>query len=210
MSKPISAFLGVNNLQPSDKLNIVRGTTNYKVAFSVVSESLTLQSTVTTQGNIFNGNSQLVQTESDGKLPAIDGSQLLNIPGGGASLRVINNVTADNYPGGGASLRVINNVTADNYTVQASDLGKLIVFNNPGGNPVTLTIPAGLDVGFNFDVLHRKTSALITFVGSGGTTIYTASGTSPEVQIFDTLTSFVSFDTDEHLATSIYLEIPAP
>jgi hypothetical protein len=192
MSKPISAFLGVNNLQPSDKLNIVRGTTNYKVAFSVVSESLTLPSTVTTQGNIFNGNSQLVQTESDGKLPAIDGSQLLNIPGGGASLRVI------------------NNVTADNYTVQASDLGKLIVFNNPGGNPVTLTIPAGLDVGFNFDVLHRKTSALITFVGSGGTTIYTASGTSPEVQIFDTLTSFVSFDTDEHLATSIYLEIPAP
>lgn len=35
-----------------------------------------LQTTVTTQGNTFNGNSQLVQTTSGGKMPALDGSAL--------------------------------------------------------------------------------------------------------------------------------------
>ena len=34
----------------------------------------------TTQGNIFNGVSQLVQTDGSGKLPVLDGSQLTNIP----------------------------------------------------------------------------------------------------------------------------------
>lgn len=46
-----------------------------------------LASTVTTQGNTFNGNSQLVQTTANGKLPALDGSNLTNLPssgGGGA------------------------------------------------------------------------------------------------------------------------------
>lgn len=39
-------------------------------------------STVTTQGNTFNGTNQLVKTDGSGKLPAIDGSQLTNIPVG--------------------------------------------------------------------------------------------------------------------------------
>jgi hypothetical protein len=34
----------------------------------------------TNQGNVFNGTSQLVQTDGAGKLPAIDGSQLTNLP----------------------------------------------------------------------------------------------------------------------------------
>jgi hypothetical protein len=44
-----------------------------------------LPSTVTNQGNNFNGSSQLVKTTSDGKLPAIDGSNLTNLPSGGGS-----------------------------------------------------------------------------------------------------------------------------
>lgn len=36
----------------------------------------------TLAGNTFNGASQLVQTDSSGRLPAIDGSQLMNLPGG--------------------------------------------------------------------------------------------------------------------------------
>lgn len=40
-------------------------------------------STVTKQGNTFNGVNQLVQLRSDGKLPAIDGSLLTGISGGG-------------------------------------------------------------------------------------------------------------------------------
>ena len=38
---------------------------------------------ITTQGNTFNGANQLVQLDSSGKLPALDGSQLTNLPGGG-------------------------------------------------------------------------------------------------------------------------------
>lgn len=42
-------------------------------------------SELTTQGNTFNGSSQLVQMTTDGKLPAVDGSLLTNLPGGSAS-----------------------------------------------------------------------------------------------------------------------------
>lgn len=41
--------------------------------------SAQLPTTVTTQGNTFNGVSELVQTGSDGKLPILDGSKLTNV-----------------------------------------------------------------------------------------------------------------------------------
>ena len=41
-----------------------------------------LPDNITTQGNTFNGAGQLVQLDSTGKLPAIDGSQLTNISTG--------------------------------------------------------------------------------------------------------------------------------
>lgn len=41
-------------------------------------------SNITTQGNVFNGASQLVQLDGSGKLPAVDGSQLTGISGGGS------------------------------------------------------------------------------------------------------------------------------
>lgn len=40
-------------------------------------------STVTKQGNSFNGNSQLVQTTADGKLPALSGENLTDLPSSG-------------------------------------------------------------------------------------------------------------------------------
>lgn len=43
-----------------------------------------LSSQVTTQGNSFNGPSQLVQLLGNGKLPALDGSNLTNVGGGGS------------------------------------------------------------------------------------------------------------------------------
>lgn len=48
------------------------------ISSGVISASF-LPTTVTLQGNSFNGNSQLVQLTSDGKLPALDGSNLTNI-----------------------------------------------------------------------------------------------------------------------------------
>lgn len=40
---------------------------------------------ITTQGNTFNGANQLVQLDASGKLPALDGSQLTNLPSGGGT-----------------------------------------------------------------------------------------------------------------------------
>lgn len=51
--------------------------------------------TVTKQGNTFNGPDQLVQLDSNGKLPAIDGSLLTNISGGVLSINVLGNVTSN-------------------------------------------------------------------------------------------------------------------
>lgn len=61
----------------------------------IINENYQLQanipSNLTTQGNTFNGASQLVQLDSSGKLPAIDGSQLTNLP----SVAPSNIVTTD-------------------------------------------------------------------------------------------------------------------
>jgi hypothetical protein len=48
----------------------------------ILSDSGEYVANVTLQGNEFNGVSQLVKTDENGKLPAIDGSQLLNLPSG--------------------------------------------------------------------------------------------------------------------------------
>lgn len=44
---------------------------------------------LTTQGNTFNGANQLVQLDAAGKLPAIDGSQLTNLPSGNQEIEIM-------------------------------------------------------------------------------------------------------------------------
>lgn len=48
-----------------------------------------------TQGNTFNGANQLVQLDGNGKLPAIDGSQLINLPSSTPSNMVTTNTAQD-------------------------------------------------------------------------------------------------------------------
>lgn len=50
---------------------------------------------ITTQGNTFNGANQLVQLDATGKLPAIDGSQLTNLPASTPSNMVTTNTIQD-------------------------------------------------------------------------------------------------------------------
>lgn len=50
-----------------------------------------LPDNITTQGNTFNGAGQLVQLDSSGKLPAVDGSQLTNLPSSTPSNMVTTN-----------------------------------------------------------------------------------------------------------------------
>ena len=95
-----------------------------------------IPSNLTTQGNTFNGASQLVQLDGDGKLPAVDGSQLTNLPGGNAFPSSVN-LTTPNF----------NNViteglywwsaytTAQNHP-NGNTKGYLMVMSLPGGNKV--------------------------------------------------------------------------
>lgn len=58
-----------------------------------------IPSNLTTQGNTFNGVNQLVQLDSTGKLPAIDGSQLTNLPAGTAPTNMVTTNTAQTITG---------------------------------------------------------------------------------------------------------------
>jgi hypothetical protein len=60
----------VPNVDTTNASNIASGT---------LSDSR-LSSAVTKQGNTFNGASQLVQLDASAKLPAVDGSNLTNLP----------------------------------------------------------------------------------------------------------------------------------
>jgi len=57
-------------------------------ALSIIADQLQIDTTtVTSQGNVFNGADQLVQLLSDGKLPALDAGNLTGIPTGTGDLR---------------------------------------------------------------------------------------------------------------------------
>lgn len=59
--------------------NLTEGSTNEYYTDAKVESVLTAQD-VTKQGNTFNGASELVQLDADSKLPAVDGSNLTNLP----------------------------------------------------------------------------------------------------------------------------------
>jgi len=77
--------------------------------------------TLTKQGNTFNGNSQLIQSTSTGKYPALDGSLITNLTPKGYSHIYENSgitvtvVTAGTYVGVAAS-NIILNQTSSNFT----------------------------------------------------------------------------------------------
>ena len=67
------AQVGLTNVADVDTTNASN------IASGTLSDSR-LSSAVTTQGNTFNGASQLVKLDASAKLPAIDGSNLTNLP----------------------------------------------------------------------------------------------------------------------------------
>lgn len=67
----------------------------------------------------------------------------------------------------------VNNQTGTSYTIDATDNGKLVTFNNAGA--VTVTVPTGLSIGFNCKVLQLG-AGLVTFQGDGTMVVNTESG----------------------------------
>ena len=77
-ANPILASGEVGVETDTQKMKVGNGTTAYNSLEYIGAGDL--PDNVTTQGNTFNGANQLVQLDSTGKLPAVDGSQLTNLP----------------------------------------------------------------------------------------------------------------------------------
>lgn len=81
-----------------------------------------LPSSVTTQGNTFNGASQLVQLDGSGLLPAVDGSQLTNLPAGSAITALTGDVTASGPGSVSASVVKLQGNDVSSSSPSASDV----------------------------------------------------------------------------------------
>ena len=118
-------------------------------------------STVTTQGNVFNGNSQLVQLTASGKLPVLDGSNLTDLP----SAQVNSNWNAV------TGVAVILNKP----TIPAAQVAANLA--SAGSTGVTGTLPAA-QVGTGYSYLNLSNLPTIpsvtgNFVGAGQANTYT-------------------------------------
>jgi hypothetical protein len=117
-------------------------------------------SSVTKQGNVFNGANQLVRLDGDTKLPAVDGSALLNLPS----------------TEGGAVLASTQTFTGGNTFVQASTFtGTVnlptrdkIIFGNELANSSSTVITPDYNTNQTSPVACI-TNSTITFTTQGGT-----------------------------------------
>ena len=99
----------------------------------------------TVRVNVGTGNNQVVQLDGSSKLPAVDGSQLTNLPGGTLNVPIAKTTT---------------------YLMVAKDS---VVLANGTGGAFTVTLPVSPTAGQRYSV--KKTDAsinAITVVGSAG------------------------------------------
>lgn len=84
------------NLEISDLETSVEGKANSADVVTALAGKLdSSDTTVTKQGNTFNGVNQLVKLDSNGKLPAVDGSLLTNVSGSAFYISALGTVTSN-------------------------------------------------------------------------------------------------------------------
>jgi hypothetical protein len=168
------------------------------IATGTLSDSR-LNADVTKQGNIFNGNSQLVQLTAGGILPALDGSNLTNLSGSAitgtiSNTHLTNNgaltVTAGTGLNGGGSVALGDtttlNVTYGALANTAAQGNTPFTFNGTGNLAGSLSGTAG--GGFTTTTLALVNSptfsGTLTVQGAGGITLGSTSN-SGVVQLLD-------------------------
>jgi uncharacterized protein YbjQ (UPF0145 family) len=109
-------------------------------------------------GNITNVSTYGTLTAGDVTYPKSHGTanQVLTTSGSG-------NLTWSSAPSINANL---NDQTGTTYILQASDNGKVVTLNN--ASAITLTVPSGLDAGFNCMIV-QKGAGIVTIAASGVT-----------------------------------------
>ena len=110
---------------------------------------------------------KVVALDGSAKLPAIDGSQLTNLPGGGAVTSVAGRTGVVTL--GRPDIAIdVNAQTVQAYTILASDAGKLITFDYASDVHVNVTNTLG--VGFTCDILQIGAGQVQ--LSGAGTAIY--------------------------------------
>lgn len=113
-------------------------------------------------GTLLLGLTNATTTEMNGTTGPVTGSLLYNT----STQQVFQYNGSAWMPIAGAALRVIPKTTG--YTVSSDDNGAVLTFNS--SSDVTLTLPAGLPVGFNISV-YQLGAGKVTLAGSGGATV---------------------------------------
>ena len=149
----------------TDSDDVPEGTTN-----------LYADANATNQGNTFNGANQLVKLDGTGKLPAIDGSNLTNLPSSGDMLKSENLSGLANYSTARSNLGLVigTNVLAPNGSA-AGLTGFPTLNQNTTGSAATLTTPRTIN-GTSFNG-----SANITTTNWGTSRNISIGGTSKAV-----------------------------
>lgn len=145
--------------------------------------TVTVPANITTQGNTFNGASQLVQLDSTGKLPAIDGSQLTNLPGGSYTLPAATTSALGGVKPDGTTITVDEDGTIHSTQEGFADLATNNVFT--GTNQFQSTVTVGN--GFNTAVLNMGPGSGLIFENSsqaGGKKLSLGTQTGTQVTIY--------------------------
>lgn len=142
-----------------------------------------LSSNVTLQGNSFNGASQLVKLDGSSKLPAVDGSNLTNLPAGSTPVTVVS-----------AS-------SNGSYTVTASST-RIYVFNFSASAPATFTVTLPAASAYSSGTVLRFSCVNITaapqhFTFASSSNIYaTTITTSADLLTANFGTTFITDGTN--------------
>ncbi len=156
------------------------GTTGFYYYTGSAWTSLNALSNVTTQGNTFNGASQLVQMNSSTQLPAVSGTNLTNL--NGANLTA-NSVTVGKLPAGATTTTFLRG--DGTWATPASGGGGAtsILVATLNGSSSTTSITAASSVNVNYNSFSTPASGSFdgtTFtVGADGLYLITASVPSP-------------------------------
>lgn len=123
----------------SEKINIgnLSGINSGDETKDSIEVKLSGSSIVTTQGNTFNGNSELVQTTADGKLPPLDGSNLINLP---STTGTGESNTASNYGTSGTGLFDSKSGVDLRFKNIDSESGKISITANEVNHTVNLGV----------------------------------------------------------------------
>jgi fibronectin-binding autotransporter adhesin len=165
-----SLFIGVTNVLTSAKILQNVSIAASQLTGAISAASLTA-SNVTTQGNTFNGNTQLVQTTAAGLLPVLNGSNLTN-------------VTASSYSG---TLSVANGGTG-----QVSLTTNGIIYGNAAG-------AVGVTAAGTAGQILLSNAGVPTFISLGGDVASVSS--TGLVALANTTVTATSYGDATHVAT---------